>query len=76
MRTKAQAKAKRRRTIEVPVTTMEEIPALSQDERNVLLASLERAQARVKAGKAIDHDSKIFKDRLISIYRGGRRRGE
>jgi hypothetical protein len=73
MTTKAQAKAKRRSTIEVPVKTMEEVPALSQNERDVLLASLERAQARVTAGKAVDHDSKSFKNRMMSIYRGGRR---
>jgi hypothetical protein len=73
MATKALTKAKRRRTIEVPVKTMEEVPLLSQNERDVLLASLVRAHARVKAGKAVDHDSKTFKNRLMSIYRGGKR---
>jgi hypothetical protein len=69
MSSKAATKDKRRRTTMVPVTTMEEIPVLSAGERADLLASLEAAEARVKAGKAIDYDSKKFKDRLIGIYR-------
>ena len=59
----------RRRTTVVPVTTMEEIPVLSAKERADLLAVLKAAEARVKAGKAIDYDPKTFKDRLIGIYR-------
>lgn len=64
---------KRRRTTQVPVTTMEEIPVLSAQERAKLLTSLEAAQARVKAGKGIDYDSKAFKSRLVGIYRRGKR---
>ena len=67
------AKPKRRRTTQVPVTTMEEVPILSARERAELLNSLEKAQARVRAGKAIDYDPDTFKDRLIGIYRGGKR---
>ena len=67
------AKPKRRRTTQVPVTTMEEIPILSTRERAELLDSLEKAQARVRAGKAIDCDLDALKDRLIAIYRGGKR---
>ena len=52
----------------VPVTTMEEIPVLSAKERADLLAVLKAAEARVKAGRAIDYDPKTFKDRLIGIY--------
>jgi hypothetical protein len=66
-------KGSRRRTTMVPVTTMEEIPVLSDQERRQLTASLEQAEARIKAGKAIDYDSKTFKERLISIYRCGKR---
>jgi hypothetical protein len=62
--------AKRRRTTMVPVTTMEEIPVLSEKERTELTASLKKAAARVKAGKGIDYDPKIFKDRLVGIYCG------
>ena len=60
---------KRRRTTQVPVTTMEEIPVLSEQERAELLTSLEAAQARIKAGKGIDYDPKAFKSRLAGIYR-------
>jgi hypothetical protein len=67
------AKSKRRRTTQVPVTTMEEIPILSARERAELLDSLEKAQARVRAGKGVDYDPATFKDRLIGIYRRGKR---
>ena len=73
MANKAAAKHKRRRTTMVPVTTMEEIPVLSEQERAELLSSLERAEARIKSGKAIDYDPKTFKDRLLRIYRGAKR---
>lgn len=73
MTTKTQAKQKRRRTTMVPVTTMEEVPILSEIERKTLLASLERAQARVKAGKGVAHDPKTFKNRLLGIYRSSKR---
>jgi hypothetical protein len=66
------AKSKRRTTM-VPVTTMEEIPVLSDKERAELTTSLKAAEARVKAGKGIDYDPKIFKDRLVGIYRGDKR---
>jgi hypothetical protein len=69
MSDKAASKGKRRTTM-VPVTTMEEIPLLSEAEREVLLRSLKAAEARAKAGETIDYDPKTFKDRLIGIYRG------
>jgi hypothetical protein len=73
MPTKNAAKDQRRRTTMVPVTTMEEIPVLSERERAELLASLKQAEKRVKAGKAVDYDPKAFKRRLIEIYRSGKR---
>ena len=73
MPSKAAAKDKRRRTTMVPVTTMEEIPVLSDRERADLLRSLKAAEARVKAGKAVDYDPKAFKQRLVQIYRGSKR---
>jgi hypothetical protein len=63
----------KRHTTMVPVTTMEEIPVLSDKEREELVASLKQAEARVKAGQAIDYDPKTFKDRLVAIYRGAKR---
>ena len=63
----------KRRTTSVPVTTMEEIPVLSETERADLVGALKEAEARVKDGKAIDYDPKTFKQRLLDIYRGAKR---
>jgi hypothetical protein len=73
MTTKSATKRKRRRTTMVPVTTMEEIPVLGDEERAELLDSLKQAEQDIEAGKAIDYDPKKFKDRLISIYRRAKR---
>ena len=73
MANKSTAKDKRRRTTMVPVTTMEEIPVLSDKERAELAASLKAAEARIKAGKTIEYDPTTFKHRLIDIYRSGKR---
>lgn len=73
MTTKAATKDKRRRTTMVPVTTMEEIPVLDDKERAELVRSLKEAEARVQAGEAIDYDPKIFKQRLVDIYRSSKR---
>jgi cytochrome c1 len=73
MTTKTETKDKRRRTTMVPVTTMEEIPVLGEDEQAALLTYLKTAEARVKAGKAIAYDPKTFKKRLVGIYRSAKR---
>jgi hypothetical protein len=73
MTSKAAAKDKRRRTTSVPVTTMEEIPVLSETERADLVASLKEAEARIKAGEGIDYHPKTFKKRLVDIYRRAKR---
>jgi hypothetical protein len=73
MSIKTAARDKGRRTTTVPVTTMEEIPVLTDRERADLLKSLKAAEARVKAGKGTDYDPKTFKKRLLQIYRGSRR---
>ncbi len=67
---KTATRDKRRPTTVVPVVTMEEIPVLSEQERADLLKSLKDAEARAKAGEAIDYDSAGFKARLLEIYRG------
>jgi hypothetical protein len=64
---------KRRGTTTVPVTTMEEVPVLSEEERAELLKSLKEAEERIEAGEAIDYDSDQFKKRLRGIYRAGKR---
>jgi hypothetical protein len=73
MTTKIDTKDKRRRTTTVPVTTMEEIPVLSDLEREDLQRSLKDAEARITAGQGADYDPKTFKSRLIDIYRGTKR---
>jgi hypothetical protein len=72
MASKSSTKAKGRRTTMMPVTTMEEIPVPSAQEREELLHSLRQAEARIKAGKGVEHDPKTFKQRLVRIYRGAR----
>ena len=52
---------------------MEEIPVLSDRERAELTTSLKEAEARVKAGKAVDYDPKTFRNRLVGIYRSAKR---
>jgi hypothetical protein len=52
---------------------MEEVPILSARERAALLESLEKAQARVRAGKGVDLDPDALKDHLIGVYRRGKR---
>lgn len=73
MGSKTQTKNKSRRTTSVPVTTMEDIPVLSEQERADLVASLKQAETRAKAGEGIDYDSTTFKKRLVGIYRGSKR---
>jgi len=73
MTIKTATRQRRRRTTMVPVTTMEEIPVLAANERAELLASLNVAEAEIKAGKAIDYHPKKFKARLAGIYRRAKR---
>lgn len=67
-------KGRRRRTTTVPVTTMEEIPVLSEKERAELRTALEQAGARVNAGKAIEFDAETLKARLLDVYRSAKRK--
>jgi hypothetical protein len=73
MTSKAATKDKRRRTTTVPVTTMEELPVLSDKERADLRASLKEAEKRIEVGQGVDYDPKTFKRRLLDIYRGVKR---
>ena len=57
----------------VPVTTMEELPVLSDEERANLLADLKKAEAEVSAGQSTTYDSEAFKKRLLGIYRDNKR---
>jgi hypothetical protein len=62
-----------RRTTRIPVTTMEDIAVLSEDERRELQQALRDAEARVRAGLAIDYDPETFKNRLLERYRRAKR---
>lgn len=64
---------KSQRTIVVPVTTMEEIPVLTPQERAEFIDSLEVAEARVEAGEFVEYDPETFEDRLLDIHRNGKR---
>ena len=73
MSTKAAMSQKRRRTTSVPVTTMEEIPVLDEQEREELIRALQEAERRAERGEAVDYDPQDFKRRLIEKYRGSKR---
>jgi hypothetical protein len=73
MTIKTATKSKRRRTTTVPVTTMEEVPVLTESEREELLASLKDSEARIEAGDYTVYDPKKMKERLLRIYRARKR---
>jgi hypothetical protein len=56
-----------KRTTLIPVTTMEEVPVLSDAERAELVESLENAKKEIDAGHCVDHDSSNFVDRLMAV---------
>jgi hypothetical protein len=58
---------KTRRTAMVPVTTMEEVLLLSEEERADMVASLKAAEARIAAGQYVEHDPETFVDRLMDV---------
>lgn len=60
------------RTTMMPVTTMEEVPILSESERAEMLASLKAAEARIAAGQYTVYEPETFKERLIAIYRAAK----
>jgi hypothetical protein len=69
MTTKSNRKQEPRATTMVPVTTMEELPVLSDDERAKLLADLKTAEAESAAGQSVEYDSDAFRQRLLEICR-------
>ena len=62
-----------RRTMFVPVMTMEEVPVLSDAEREEFLASLREAEADIAAGRSVRFDEHTFKERFIACYRAAKR---
>lgn len=57
----------------VPVTTMEELPVLSEKERAELVDSLRDSEAQIQSGNHSEYQPRAFKDRLIQIYRDKKR---
>ena len=51
----------------IPVTTMEEVPIVSDAERADMIASLKSAKARVAAGHSIEHDPDRFVAQMMDI---------
>jgi len=52
---------------------MEELPALSEEEREGLLRTLRESESRIMAGEATKYDTASLKERLLRIYRGMKR---
>jgi hypothetical protein len=51
----------------VPVTTMEEAPILSEEERADMVAVLKDAEARVACGESVEHDPDTFVDHMMEV---------
>ena len=66
------AERKMRRTTMMPVTTMEEVPVLTDAERAEMLASLKKAEAQIAAGQSVRYDPGTFRARLIANYRAAK----
>jgi len=49
------------------VTTMEEVPIPSDEERAEMLASLRAAEERIAAGEYVEHDPETFVDEMMAI---------
>lgn len=69
MTAKPNRKPEPRATTMVPVTTMEELPVLSEEERAKLLADLKVAEAEIASGHYTELDAEAFRQRLLDLYR-------
>jgi hypothetical protein len=67
------AQSDKHRSTMVPVTTMEEIPVLSDDEQAALLRSLREAEEGMAAGEGVDYEPAPLRDHLMEIHRTGKR---
>ena len=56
----------------VPVMTVEEVPVLSEAERDELIASLKEGQARIAAGEFTVHNPDTFMDEMMAVYRAAK----
>ena len=56
----------------IPVMTMEEVPVLSEAERDAFIASLRAAEARIAAGDYVIFEETSFRQRFIAAYRAAK----
>lgn len=52
----------------MPITSMEEIPVLTEVERTGFIASLKEGEASIKKGYALHLDAKSIKKWLFALY--------
>jgi hypothetical protein len=57
-----------RETVILPVVSLEEMPRLSDDERESLIAELKRAQVSMEAGEYVTYSPEWLKQRFREIY--------
>ncbi len=69
----SRAEPEKRPTTLVPVTSMEEIPILSVEERMSLAASIVEAEARIKKGEFVEFEPAAFKERLLQSFVAAKR---
>jgi hypothetical protein len=69
---KTSAKPNSPKTIMVPVTTMEEMPVISDAERDELIASLKEAEAEIAAGNFTIYNPDTFVDEMMAVYRAAK----
>ena len=50
-----------------PLTTLEEAPLLTEDQRADMIKSLKEAEARIAAGRYVEHDPDAFVARLMEL---------
>lgn len=62
-----------RQTVSVPVTTMEDLPVLSDSERADLLRALKEAEADIAAGRFAEYDPVTFKAWFDAARRDAKR---
>jgi len=55
------------KTTWIPVTTMEEMPLLDDEELNELIASLKEAEAEVASGNCVEHDAATFVEEFLAL---------
>ena len=58
----------------VPVSTMAEVPVISDAERDELIASLKEGQARIAAGEYTVHNPDTFVEHLMELRAAALRR--